>query len=374
MQRQVGTWLFEAGYSHNKTYGIWNFGTWDKNLQSFPLWQKLQTPAFSATGKPPATLDWNQTLPSPFYQLPGVSTNAGVYTSKTISLNQLLRPNPVYGTIGENNPSGTNQYDAALLKISRRFSKGFSMITAFTWAKLFEDTSFIGPQIAGNHVEHKLGGEDRPYVLSVSPIWEVPVGRKRHFGRNMPKAFDLVAGGWEVTGNFRIQAGKTVVFSGPSFFCGQDFSLGRDKRSLNQWFDTSCFLPFPNANTTLATLQAYPAWTGVQNMPGYKYVPVAGDTIKNGVYQDFANYVQTYPSRWGNVRADRVNNLDLGLRKNVNFTDRVKLQLRADAFNALNHPRFGAPDANPSDTAFGRVTPTQLNQPRGVEFGIRVSY
>ena len=44
------------------------------------------------------------------------------------------------------------------------------MITAFTWAKLFEDTSFVGPQIAGNHVEHKLGGEDRPYVLSVSPI------------------------------------------------------------------------------------------------------------------------------------------------------------------------------------------------------------
>ena len=76
------------------------------------------------------------------------------------------------------------------------------------------------------------------------------MGRKRHFGRNM----------------LRIQAGKAVVFSGPSFFCGQDFSVSRDKRSLNQWFDTSgakvesafCFLPFPNANTTLATLQAYP--------------------------------------------------------------------------------------------------------------------
>jgi hypothetical protein len=374
LQRQVKTWLFEIGYSHNKTYGIWNFGTWDQNLQNFALWQKLQTPTFSATGKPVATLDWNQTLPNPFYQLPGVSTNASIYTSKTISLNQLLRPNPIYGTIGENNPSGTNQYDAGLLKISRRFSGGFSVITAFTWSKLFEDTSFLGPQVAGPHVEHKLGGEDRPYIFSVAPIWQIPVGRNRKFGRTMPKALDYVAGGWELSGNFRIQSGKAVAFSGPAFFCGHNFSLPKSKQSLNQWFDTSCFYPFPNSNTPLATIQAYPAWTGIQNMPGYNYVPVAGDTIKNGVYQDFANFVQTYPSRWGSVRAPGVNNVDLGLRKNVKVNERVGVQLRLDAFNAFNHPRFGAPDANPSDAGFGKITPTQLNQPRGIELGVRVSY
>ena len=374
LQRQVRTWLFEVGYSHNKTYGIWNFGTWDENQQNYNLWQQLQTPGFSATGKPVATLNWNQTLPNPFYQLPGVSTNAGIYTSKTISVNQLLRPNPIYGSLGENNPSGTNQYDAGLAKISRRFSKGFSMLAAFTWSKLFEDTSFLGPQVAGNHVEHKLGGEDRPYVFSVAPIWEVPVGRNRYFGRTMPKVLDYAVGGWELSGNFRIQSGKAVVFSGPAFFCGRDFSLPKSQRSMNQWFDTSCFYPFPNSNTPLATLQAYPTWTGVQNMPGYNYVPVAGDTIKNGVYQDFASYVQRYPTRWGDVRAPGVNNVDLGLRKNLNVTERVRLQLRADAFNAFNHPRFPSPDGNPSDAGFGRVTPTQLNQPRGLEFGIRVSY
>ncbi|HJZ97000.1 MAG TPA: TonB-dependent receptor, partial [Candidatus Solibacter sp.] len=374
LQRQVRTWLFEIGYSHNKTYDIWNFGTWDKNLQSFALWKQLQTPTFNATGKPVATLDWNLTLPNPFYQLPGVSTNAGTYSSRTISLNQLLRPNPLYGSIGQNNPSGSNQYDAGLAKIVRRFSKGYSVIAAFTWSKLFEDTSFLGPQIAGNHVEHKLGGEDRPFIFSLSPIWEVPVGRGRHFGRQMPKALDYIAGGWELSGNFRIQSGKAVVFSGPAFFCGRDFSISRSERSLNQWFDTSCFLPFPNANTTLATLQAYPYWTGVQSLPGYNYVPVAGDTIRNGVYQDFANYLQTYPTRWGDVRASRVNNVDLGLRKNVKLTEKVKLQLRGDAFNAFNHPRFGGPDANPSDAAFGVVAKAQNNQPRGIELGVRVSY
>jgi hypothetical protein len=374
LQRQVKSWMFEIGYSHNKTYNIWNFGTWDENLQSFALWQDLQTPTFSAAGKPVTTLPWNLTLPNPFYQLPGVSPNAGIYTSKTIALNQLLRPNPLYGSIGENNPSGSNQYDAGLGKIVRRFSRGFSVIAGFTWSKLFEDTSFLGPQIAGHHVEHKLGGEDRPFIFSLSPIWELPVGRNRHFFRHMPTALDYVAGGWELSGNFRIQSGKAIVFSGPALFCGRDFKLSRSQQSLNQWFDTSCFLPFPNANTTLATLQAYPAWTGVQNLPGYGYVPVAGDTIRNGVYQDFANYVQTYPTRWGDVRASRVNNVDLGLRKNVKLTERVRVQLRGDAFNAFNHPRFPAPDANPSDAGFGRVSQTQNNQPRGIELGIRVSY
>jgi hypothetical protein len=109
-------------------------------------------------------------------------------------------------------------------------------------------------------------------------------------------------------------------------------------------------------------------------MPGFNYVPVAGDTIKNGVYQDFANYVQTYPTRWNDLRASRVNNVDMGLRKNFQMTERVRVQARLDAFNAFNHPRFPAPDANPSDSNFGRVSPTQQNQPRGIELGIRVSY
>jgi hypothetical protein len=374
VQRQVRGWLFEAGYSHNKTYGIWNFGTWDENLGSLTLWKQLQTPAFSAAGKPAATLAWNLTLPNPFYHLAGVSPNASIYSSKTIALSQLLNPNPLYGSIGENNPTGSNQYDAGTGRIARRFSGGFSIITAFTWSKLFEDTSFQGPQIAGNIVAHKLGGENRPFALSVAPIWEVPVGRRKHFGTAMPKVADFVLGGWELSGNFRIQSGVPVVFIGPSFFSGKDFSLPRDQQSLGRWFDTSQFLPFPNANTPLSALQSYPWWTGVQSMPGYNYVPVAGDTIKNGVYQDFANYIQAYPTRWNDVRASRVSNIDMGLRKSFRATDRVRLQLRLDAFNAFNHPRFAAPDANPSDSNFGQVAKSQQNQPRGIEVGMRVSY
>src|SRR5437879_4035609 len=63
-------------------------------------------------------------------------------------------------------------------------------------------------------------------------------------------------------------------------------------------------------NTNIAT---YPSWTGVQALPGYGWVPPAGDSARNGVYQDFGTYVRNYPTRWGDVRASRVNEFNLGL-------------------------------------------------------------
>src|SRR5258707_14792239 len=105
----------------------------------------------------------------------------------------------------------------------------------------------------------------------------------------------------------------------------------------------------------------YPSWTGVQALAGYGWVPPAGDSARNGVYQDFGTYVRNYPTRWGGVRASRVNEFNFGLYKSFRPTERMKLQLRLEAFNALNHPRFAAPDTNPASATFGRVQPSQQN-------------
>jgi hypothetical protein len=372
LQQQLRNWLFELGYSHNKTYAIpWG---WNQNLPGFDPWKQYRTPTFSGAGKPPGTLLWDLQVPNPFYQLPGVSPSAGIYNNRTIPLNQLLNPIPILGAITKTNPTGRNQWDSLQVKVERRFAKGFSVINAFTWSKLFEDTAFLGPEISGPVVEHKLGGEDRPFAFSVAPIWEIPVGRKKRFGASMPKLADAILGGWQLAGNYRIQSGKPIVFGTDAFFSGKDLALPRDRQSLDEWFDTTQFLPFPNANTPLSTLAAYPAWTGIQNLPGYSYVPTSTDTIKNGVYQDFATYIRSYPTRWGNVRASRVNNLDIDLSKNFRPTEKTRLQLRFDAFNAFNHPRFGAPDTNPNDAGFGRVNPSQNNQARTVELGARLTF
>src|SRR5260370_31153603 len=163
-----------------------------------------------------------------------------------------------------------------------------------------EDISYIGPEIAGRRIEHRLGDQDRPFHLSIAPIWEIPAGRNRQLWSKMPKLVDAILGGWQLSGQYNIQSGAPVSFDANDsfFFSGKDFALPKDKQSLAQWFDTTHFYRFPDKNATLATLASYPAWTGVQNLPGYTYVPAANDTIKNGVYQDFGTSCPSLPTPW----------------------------------------------------------------------------
>jgi len=370
LQHEYKSWLFEIGYTHNKTYGIyWGF---NQNLPSYEVWKQLRSPRFDASGRPNDKLLWDELIPNPFYQLPGVT--GSLVSNQNISFNQFLRPVKILGDITvDDNPWGKNQYDAMLLKIEHRFKRGFSIINSFTWSKLFEDSSFWGPEVAGRVAEHKLGGEDRPFRLSIAPIWDFPIGRGKKVWGTMPKALDQVLGGWELAGQFHIQSGVPVAFS-DSFFDGQNFSLPRDQQGLDRWFDTTHFLRFPDRNCDAQCLAAYPAWTGIQNMPGYTYKPAANDTIKNGVYQDFATFVRRYPTRWSIVRASRTNELNLGLYKNFKIRERLKIQYRFETFNTFNHPRFGAPNADPASSSFGRVTPTEQNNARLVQMALKVNF
>lgn len=375
LQHEYKGWLFELGYTHNKTYDITQ--DLNRNLPSFALWQKYRSPAnnFDATGRPLDLLLWDTLVPNPFLGLPNVTGTAA--TNTTVAMNQLLNPVAILGTITENNNAwGQNQYDAFLFKVEHRFSKGFSVINSFTWSKLFEDTSWLGPEISGRHIEHKLGGEDRPFHLSIAPIWMIPVGRGKKFGSGMPKIADAVLGGWELSGQFNIQSGVPVVFNVNDnfFFSGKDFALPHDKQSLAQWFDTTQFIRFPAKNATAADLANYPSWAGLQSLPGYNYKPAAGDTISNGVYQDFATNIRTFPTRWGDVRASRTNNVDTVVTKNFMIRERVRMQFRFETYNLFNHVRFGAPNADPTSANFGKVDPTEQNNARLVQMALKMSF
>ncbi|HXK04927.1 MAG TPA: carboxypeptidase regulatory-like domain-containing protein [Verrucomicrobiae bacterium] len=370
LQHQLKAWLFEVGYTHNKTYNI-TTGL-NENMPPFDLWQKylgVQS-VFDSTGRPLDTLLWNTLVPNPFQGVPNVTGN--IATNSTVAMNQLLNPVKILGGMTMNlYPWGSNQFDAMVAKVEHRFSKGFAIINSFTWSKLFEDTSWIGPEIAGRNIEHKLGGEDRPFHLSIAPIWQIPIGRDKALGRSMNKVLDAFVGGWQLSGQFNIQSGVPVVFSTDSFFSGHDFSLPRDQQSLNKWFDTSQFQRFPDKNADITT---YPWWTGVMSLPGANYKPAPSDTIKNGVYQDFAAYIRNYPTRWGDVRASRTNNLDLGLYKNFNIMEKVRLQARFETYNTFNHPRFAAPNSDPTSSSFGLVAPSQQNAPRTVQMALKLSF
>jgi hypothetical protein len=370
LQHQIKSWLFQVGYSHNKTYDI--SSDFNMNMPSFELWKRYRGTDlnFDANGRPRDQLLWDTQVPNPFRGLANVTGT--ISTNQNISMNQLLNPIPLLGGITRNNnPWGENQYDAMLVKVERRFSKGFSVLNSFTWSKLFEDTSWTGPEIAGRRVEHKLGGEDRPYRLSVAPIWNIPIGRKEKVGGDMPKVLDAVVGGWQLSGQFQIQSGTPTVFGTDSFFSGNNFALPADQQSLDKWFDTAQFVRFPARNTDIS---AYPWWTGIQSIRGYGYKPAANDTITNGVYQSFATYIRNYPTRWANVRNSRVNNVDAVISKNWRIQEKVRIQYRFEVYNAFNHVRFGGPTTDPGSSTFGVVGKTQQNNARLIQMALKIYY
>ena len=297
-----------------------------------------------------------------------------------MAISQLVRPLTYLGDqTRSGNSWGSTQWDALIVNVTRRFARGFSFKGAFTWSKLMEDQTFSGPEIA-QITDHRLSVNDRPFVISIAPIWELPIGRGKKVFGEMPKWVDAVVGGWQLTGQYSLQSGSPVQFTTNGtatsdtnrfFYDGQDAALPRDQRNLNQWFDTSHFLAFPSKNTDISS---YPSWTGVQNLPGYSYKPTAGDTIRNGVYQDFGNYISTVPTRYAHIRTDNVNSLSLGIYKNFRFAERYRLQFRFETFNTLNHPTFGGPNADPNSSSFGVVSPAQVNNPRSVQMALKLYF
>jgi hypothetical protein len=85
------------------------------------------------------------------------------------------------------------------------------------------------------------------------------------------------------------------------------------------------------------------------------------------------NNVRTLPTMFGSLRQDGNNNVDGSLIKVFQIMERMKFQLRAEAFNAFNHPTFGAPNLTPTSSSFGLIT-SQANTSRTLQLAGRLAW
>jgi hypothetical protein len=73
------------------------------------------------------------------------------------------------------------------------------------------------------------------------------------------------------------------------------------------------------------------------------------------------------------IRLDATNNWDFSLAKNTPLTEYLNLRFTAEFYNIFNHPRFAAPDNTVGNPTFGLVL-SQVNQPRAIQFGLRLDF
>ena len=102
--------------------------------------------------------------------------------------------------------AGNSNYQALVVKLEKPLTKGLTLLTSYTWSKTMGDvcsdsadgsSANCGFQDPLNmRAEKSLDNQDMGQRFIASLLYDIPVGRGRRFGSQMPKVLNGLAGGW----------------------------------------------------------------------------------------------------------------------------------------------------------------------------------
>jgi len=255
----------------------------------------------------------------------------------TVARSQLLRPFPNFGDITTSVNDGKSWYHSGQLSLNKRFSKGYTIGAAYTWSKWIQQTEFLN---AADPTPVKvISDQDSPHRLSLSGIYALPFGKGGMFLKDASGVVDRIIGGWQLQGVFTYQVGFPIPF-GDLFYNGAEIALPKSQRTTAKWFNTAAFVNVLDGGTTVTS------------------APVS--------------HLRTLPPRFGSVRRDNINNVDLSLIKNTAINERMRIQFRLEFTNAFNEAYFPNPATGATATTFGTIAPSnQDNYARRAQVGIK---
>jgi hypothetical protein len=275
------------------------------------------------------------------------------------------------------------------------------MQAAYTWDKNLSDVFFGNAANINSALDVKSQygrvSYDRPQRLVVNYSYDLP------FGKGMSGFANKVIGGWNVSGITIAQSGDPLTFIAPGV---TGTAFGTSNTGILQGVSTAQFCEGMGNKDVLAPGSI------VSRVRSGNYF----NTAAFGTFQDIAG-VNTYvpcPSApanqysdntataYGNTRVGIVLgpgqfNWDISILKNTSITERVKMQFRADFYNAFNHAQFADPggtqfsavgfenvtttqtlfdaEGNPTDVipTYGAILNTNVN-PRLIQFGLRFTF
>lgn len=281
------------------------------------------------------------------------------------------RPFPKYGNItgGFISSIGNANFHALQLRAERRFDRGLSLVSSYTWSKAIDnndgisaasDASAFFAQDARNlGVERGLSSYDVTHRWVVSYVYDLPFGKGARFAPEN-SVLNTIIGGWKLTGILTLQSGRPfTVLSGRD---QSNTNGGSDRPNLigdwhvsnptpDRWFNNCTLL----ANGTLQNCA--PGETPVWQINAAGTFGNAGRNI---------------------VRAAGLKNFDLGVYRDFRLTERFNLELRSEFFNLPNHPNFFLPNQNAISGSFGSVSraafQSQTGAQRQIQFGIKLVF
>jgi Carboxypeptidase regulatory-like domain len=257
------------------------------------------------------------------------------------------------GALKDTASTGRMNYNALQVVLQKRFSRGLETQVSYTYSKCMTDNigyygtwgsttqaapaENYGQNVYDPHADYAQCYWDTKHVISAYALYEIPFGRGKQFGHNLPAAVNAVAGNWSINPIVSFHTGFPIALYGPD-------NSG-----------TGSVSPRPDCNGPVS----YPkttSQTGLQWFSPSAFSPAAAGTFGDCPAQ-------------GPVVGPGYIDADISLQKNFLITETKKLQFRADFLNAFNHPNLAHPDNGLGDANFGVITGSQ--DARELQFALK---
>ena len=253
------------------------------------------------------------------------------------------RPVHNTGSIGNRENTGNSNYNSLQAKVEKNLTSSLTFLNSFTWSRsldIHSDANSNSIQYTYNkRLSYGPSDFNVPLINVTSFVYYLPVGRGKAFGSSLPRALDLLLGGWQTSGIVTLRSGLPFsIYSGidnanigstSNVMLGDIVKTpvpsGFDQNRAH-WFDTSAFKT-PALNTI---------GTSSRNM----------------------------------MRGPSYQNVDFSAMTNFMFTEQLRLQFRAEMFNLFNHTNFGTPANRLTDPNFGAILSALPS--RDVQFGLKL--
>jgi hypothetical protein len=244
--------------------------------------------------------------------------------------------------------SSNSNFHSMQTRVEKRLSHGLSLLASYMWSKTISDArgtsgaggvSSIEPQNPLNlRAERALADEHYGHRFVSSYVYDLPFGRNRAYMASATRWVEGLLGGWTIAGISTLSSGRMINLSvqgNPSNSGSpdrpnvvKDWKLSKDERRLDRWFDTTAF---------------------VRNDP------------------------RTYGNAGRNlIEGPGTVNFDFAVYKHFALRETVRLQFRAEAFNVMNTPKFGIPNAQVGNPNFGVISSAE--RPRNLQFGLKIIF
>jgi hypothetical protein len=343
---------------------------------------------FEPDTKLPRTYQWS------FAVEQALGTNQVVTATYVAALGRrLLREDTLFGVAfgGNLNPAvfpvdaqvivtrntATSDYHAMQLQFQRRLSKGLQTLISYTWAHSIDITSddSFNLNTPADKIDPRTdrgpSNFDIRHALSAAASYNIPFPNAGRIGK-------AILSNWSLDPIFVARSAAPFDVTFTNFVPGLGIIVARPD-----------------------LVEGIPIYIDDASAPGGRRLNNTRVTIPGNPFPQVGPFVRTFGGRQGNLgrnalRGFPVYQLDVAVRRQFNFTERINLQFRSEFFNILNHPNFGlgdpstdaalsSPDFGISQAMLGRFLGAggsvggfnplyQIGGPRSIQFSLKLGF